>query len=540
MAHRDSLLSAETRPFTEREIRIASILRPLGRAPMTRSQAERAGQLLGVHWTTVYRLRARFLRDPLTSSLVPSPTGRRKEPRRLAPELEAVLTEVVERWRPQQRELAHPLLDTYKEVCRRCLDLGLKAPARNTVARRIEAHRQAELATLANTPDAAIAPGSFGATWPLELVQIDHTPADVLIVDRFSRRVIGRPWLSVAIDLATRTIAAFYVGLERPGAATVALLVSRIVQPKDQWLAHLGLQIDWPMYGTPQCLHLDNAAEFRSRALGTGCAQYGIELMYRPVGKPNYGGHVERMNRTLMQRLKGLPGATGNSVRGRKARKPEQKACLTLAEFERWLALEIGQRYHHSEHRGLHGGTPYAAWTSLSATRAPRRIEPGADAALQLLIDFMPIASRSIQADGLTLFYIRYWHPIFVVWREDRRHVRVRYHPEDLSRVYVSADGRHYVEARYADTRRPSISLWEQRAAVRALRASSQPRLSEALVFQAIGKQRQIVESARRQTRRMRAGKPPTEALAPPQPTPASPDLDYSKPAEPFRVEMWE
>jgi putative transposase len=52
-------------------------------------------------------------------------------------------------------------------------------------------------------------------------------------------------------------------------------------------------------------------------------------------------------------------------------------------------------------------------------------------------------------------------------WREQRRRVRVRYHPEDLSRVYVSADGRNYVEARYADLRRPAISLWEQRAAIR-------------------------------------------------------------------------
>jgi putative transposase len=42
----------------------------------------------------------------------------------------------------------------------------------------------------------------------------------------------------------------------------------------------------------------------------------------------------------------------------------------------------------------------------------------------------------------------------------------------------VSADGKNYVEARYADLRRPAISLWEQRAAVKALRAQSHPRLS--------------------------------------------------------------
>ena len=164
----------------------------------------------------------------------------------------------------------------------------------------------------------------------------------------------------MAIDLATRCIVGFVVGMERPNAATVALLVSRIVLPKRDWLAHLELEISWPMSGIPKLLHMDNAAEFHSRALRLGCAEYGIELDYRPVGRPHFGGHIERMNRTLMQRLKGLPGATGNSPKNRKTRKPEEKACLRLTEFERWLALEVGQRYHHSEHRGLCGATPMA------------------------------------------------------------------------------------------------------------------------------------------------------------------------------------
>ena len=56
-------------PDPERELRIARVLRPLGRGPLTRAQAERAGQLLSVHPSTVYRLRARFLRNPTTSTL---------------------------------------------------------------------------------------------------------------------------------------------------------------------------------------------------------------------------------------------------------------------------------------------------------------------------------------------------------------------------------------------------------------------------------------------------------------------------------------
>jgi transposase InsO family protein len=148
-------------------------------------------------------------------------------------------------------------------------------------------------------------------------------------------------------------VVAFFVGIDRSNAATVALLLTRIVLPKTEWLSKLGVRTDWPMHGMPRVLHLDNAAEFKGRALQMGCAEYGVGLMYRPVGKPHFGGHIERLNRTLMERVHGLPGSTGSSPKGRKERRSEQQAALTLREFEQWLALEVGQRYHYSAHRGL-------------------------------------------------------------------------------------------------------------------------------------------------------------------------------------------
>jgi len=94
--------------------------------------------------------------------------------------------------------------------------------------------------------------------------------------------------------------------------------------------------------------------------LRSGCREYNIELTYRPVGRPHFGGHVERMNRTLMDRLRGLPGATVTieARRKKKVRPPEQTAQMTLREFEQWLVLEVAYRYHHGEHRGLLGATP--------------------------------------------------------------------------------------------------------------------------------------------------------------------------------------
>ena len=55
--------------ITEREAKIASLLRPLGNGPMTRKQAALAGKSLDVHWTNVYRLRRRFLANPVASSV---------------------------------------------------------------------------------------------------------------------------------------------------------------------------------------------------------------------------------------------------------------------------------------------------------------------------------------------------------------------------------------------------------------------------------------------------------------------------------------
>ena len=248
-------MANEDRP-TEREIRIARVLRPLGTRPMTRTEAVMAGKLLDLHWTSVYRLRRRFLGEPVASSVAPKLPGPRPGDKRVAAPVEQVITDVVARWLPKQRELAHPLLDTWMEIRRRCLHAALPAPGRNTVARRLVEHRDAQAALLADEPGAQIPPGNFVATAPLEIVQVDHTQSDVEVVDDWFRRAIGRPWLSVAIDIATRCVVAIYVAMERPNAGTVALLLSRVALAKEAWLASIGVEADWPMHGPPKVLLL--------------------------------------------------------------------------------------------------------------------------------------------------------------------------------------------------------------------------------------------------------------------------------------------
>jgi len=138
------------------------------------------------------------------------------------------------------------------------------------------------------------------ASLPLDLVQIDHTLADVIVVDETERRPVGRPWLTLAIDVATRSVAGFYLSLDSPSSTSVALAIAHAVLPKSDYLRLVGVDRSWPVHGIPQTFHLDNAKEFHGQALERGCREHGIELRYRPPRTPHYGGHIERLIGTFM------------------------------------------------------------------------------------------------------------------------------------------------------------------------------------------------------------------------------------------------
>jgi putative transposase len=64
--------------------------------------------------------------------------------------------------------------------------------------------------------------GSAEASRALERVEIDHTLVDTHIVDAKDRGPLGRPWLTIAIDVATRVVLGFCLTLESPSRLSVA------------------------------------------------------------------------------------------------------------------------------------------------------------------------------------------------------------------------------------------------------------------------------------------------------------------------------
>lgn len=470
--------------------RRAAILRGVGTGPMTVDAARRIASDLNVHWTTVYRWRRRLSESGLITSLQGSPRrGFPRGIRRLSALQDQLLDEVIAK-RVKRPALVRSV-DLVDEVTRVCVLNRIAAPSRRTVSRR---WREALVSKHANRK----MPGTYSAHLPLDVVQIDHTVSDVFVVDDLYRAPIGRPYLTVALDIATRSIVAIVLGFDAPSAATVALCLVRLASPKDQWIEGLGLQSQWPMAGLPRSIHLDNAPEFHSKALQRGCAQFGIEIVHRPPGRPHFGGHIERGIGTLMSRFKSLPGATGSSTKDRKQRQPEEKATMTLTELERWLVIEIADRYHHKSHRGLRGATPFAAWAAdLPAPLA-------SDRRRELLWAFLPAVNRVVRREGIQFSRIRYWHPIFSQWAVTGETVRVHYDPRDLSRLFVVGNDGTCVEATFCDATHPPISIWESDAAAAHLRKLGQTALSESRLFAAIEEQRAIVLDSASNSRRAR------------------------------------
>jgi len=479
-----------------------SVIRALAqRTPRTRNDVVTAASELGLCAAQVYRLLARYAANPRLTSLVPQPGGGVRGSSRIAPALDTLVEEAIETvYLTRQRA---KITDLVTEIRGRCFALGLTPPGRKAITARVRLKSRKKVTARRDGPKAArdrFAPatGSFEADFPLSLVQIDHTLVDMIVVDRLKRAPMQRPWLTLAIDVYSRCVVGFHLSLEAPSATSVALCIAHAALPKGPWLASRGVDEQWPIQGVMTRLHLDNAKEFHSEALRRGVEQYGIAIDYRPVRTPHYGGHIERLIGTMMGKVHLLPGTTFSNVQDKGDFDSEKSAAMTIEELERWLTHAIAGVYHRTLHRAL-DTTPLDAWergilgvdTKPGCGEPPAVVDPR-----RFLIDFLPLERRLIRRDGVAFKRIHYWSDVLHTWIGEPQKMVIRYDPRDLSRIYLHAPNGHYYDLSYRDLRRPPISLWEHRLAVKRLSEQGHPNADEGAIFRTVETMRQIVDEA--------------------------------------------
>lgn len=483
--------------------------------PLLDTPARTAAAVAGVAAThqvsvaTVYRWLSRIAKTRTVTSLL---RKKRKDAgnKKLVPGVDEIIDEVIENayLKKQQIRFVH----THRDVALDCRKKGLPIPHLTTVTRRLNSlapelvadRRRGKNEALKFSPIRGTIPG---ADFPYSLLQIDHTKLDIILVDEVHRIKIGRPYITLVIDVFSRTVAGFYISFDPPGTLATGICIGNAVLLKDEFLQSHDLSYQWPCFGVPRTIHVDNAKEFRGNVLRNTCNQYGIHLQFRPVKRPQYGAHIERLLGTLLHEIHTLPGTTFSNPKQRGEYDSEGTATMTLAEFEKWLLLLICGVYHQRIHSEL-GMTPLQKLEEgiLGTDEKPGvGVRQLAMDEQRFRIDFLPMEERTIQPYGVMIDNIIYQADVLNRWigaREEwssksKRKFIFRRDPRDISYVlFYDPDTNAHYRIPYRDTRYPAITLWELRAVQRHLATQGKKNVDQEQIFETYEQMRGLVNNA--------------------------------------------
>ncbi|WP_371611880.1 Mu transposase C-terminal domain-containing protein [Streptomyces clavifer] len=308
------------------------------------------------------------------------------------------------------------------------------------------------------TPAMALRPG--------EQVQIDTTRLDVLAL--FDDGRLARPELTIAVDVATRSILAAVLCPSATKAVDAALLLAEMAVPppaRPTWpdilrmdharaLPHQRLAtLDERLAGAaarpvvlPETIVVDRGKVFISRAFTAACESLGISVQPAPPRAPTAKGIVERtfgsINALFCQHL---PGYTGSNVT-RRGPDTEKDACYSVTQLQdlldEWLV-----HYHHRPHEGLRHPmmprkalTPNQMWAALLAVAGYVPVPlTGRD-----YLELLPVRWQAITPAGITVHHRTYDADLLAPHRSQASPVagrggkwEIHYNPHDVRQIWV-------------------------------------------------------------------------------------------------------
>ena len=273
----------------------------------------------------------------------------------------------------------------------------------------------------------------------LQLVEIDHSPLDILVVDE-AGAVIGRPSVTVIIDRKSRCILGLHISLAGHGTQAVFECIRHALMPKrylekDGTYGDMGLE--WPCFGWFTMLVMDNGPEFHAEAVVDALMSIGCGAEYAPSRDPNSKPHVERFLRTLNYGLiHTLPGTTLAKVHDRIGFKAENDACLNLEQLDRIIHRWICNVYHQRPHRGLDRRVPLSVWKEDAALHPPQ-LKLNHD---DVEVEFSQVCTSKVQHYGIDLNTFVYVSPQLLTLRRtlpDDTKVSVKWPLDDAGHIWV-------------------------------------------------------------------------------------------------------
>jgi putative transposase len=300
-----------------------------------------------------------------------------------------------ERWHPAVSNLLEEIIDfywepdtfgrnhiaTYAHFCKRFTEIAaeiaptlterLKRPSDETVrayCMSAEAYETVKAKFGPTQADAQFA-GNFHpikATRLLEVVMIDSTVADAwCVLDDETLLPLGRPTITIAVDMFTRMVVGVVVTFEPPSLFTTMAVLKRVnVHKRDINERYPKIHRVSDGWGKPTMVVVDNEMAQVGKSYQAACEDAKINVRWAPVRRPQYKAVVERIFLTIKQLLLDrLPGGLPYKpeLMRRLGIDPAEISTITLDKLTELLNQAINDCYHYDEHTTL-GIPPALAW----------------------------------------------------------------------------------------------------------------------------------------------------------------------------------
>lgn len=207
---------------------------------------------------------------------------------------------------------------------------------------------------------------------PWHILECDHTPADLQLVDENGQPLHGQTWLTVIVDTFSNMPIVWRLSVRgdkgepdpqgrdkaTDNGGKKAFNPAEQATPSARRLSSLLREMAYQHGRFPTRLHVDNGSDFRSTAIETALSSYGVIVSNRGPGNPRRGPVVESffrsVNTGLFHRLAGNKEVNKYFRSVTKSVHPATHARYTLemahAMLDHWM-IDI---YPNSEHTGIH------------------------------------------------------------------------------------------------------------------------------------------------------------------------------------------
>jgi putative transposase len=402
---------------------------------------DNAKSAMGLKQTAFDDVMKRYAADPGLHAVVPGIPGRKAGQSDQDTELIAVYMKCFDRTYVNNATAKA----VYSDFTDHCKKNNLKPFSRSTAGRIFRGidPRIRESKTIG--PDHAqkkfgAYPGTLEFDRPLRRVQIDSSPADIMVVDKNTGKCLGRPYLTIVWDDYSGAILAALITFIPPCRATIAGAMMQAFTPKNKLLADLGLSGQrWTAYGRPSEILVDKGSEHDNHDLKITCDKFGIKYGFRM--RPETGGAVESgiklFNTFFMQRL---AGSTGSAPKKIKDFNPEKKARYDVLALQQLVILEA-IRLNDEVREGDRLSPNMRMDNYYSDPDTPFNMPPLMKNATAFMLNMLPGGRVYVRREGIKYGGYTYDHGPVRNLVERKIKVSVKRSPLDYHTLWVLHDG---------------------------------------------------------------------------------------------------